>query len=102
MPELFGSRGPNGAASNGPRIRRWVRGVFALDEEATVMVTELRCSEPGCPPIETVIAILSEGANRQYRLHKRVGEIDEDDVRGLVGKPALSSHQAKSIEKGGN
>jgi hypothetical protein len=43
-----------------------------------VMVTELRCSEPGCPPIETVIAILSKGANRQHKLHKRIEEVDEE------------------------
>lgn len=75
MSELFGSRPPNGAASNGPRIRRWVRAVVELDEEATVMVTELRCSEPGCPPFETVIAILGDGANRQHKLHKRISEL---------------------------
>jgi hypothetical protein len=101
MLSLFSSRPPNGAAANGPRIRRWVRDIFALDEEAAVMVTELHCSEPGCPPIETVIAILSDGANRQYKLHKRIGEINEEDVRRLLEKPEFSRHSAKS-EEGGN
>jgi hypothetical protein len=40
------------------RIKSWARASWGLDEEATVMVTELECREPGCPPIETVIAVL--------------------------------------------
>lgn len=68
------------------RIREWVRDAFALDEDSAVMVMELRCGEPNCPPIETVIAIMGNGANRQYKVHKRLGEVLEEDVQSLAGR----------------
>lgn len=67
------------------RIKDWVREKFALGESAFVMVTELRCSEPGCPPLETIIAILdAPGSKRQYKLHKAAGEVDIDDITALA------------------
>jgi hypothetical protein len=51
------------------RIKAWTRGVFHLSDETTVMVTELECREPGCPPIETVIALLKgPGNTQQYKI----------------------------------
>jgi hypothetical protein len=97
MAELFAPRRSIGASANTANVKRWVRELFVLSDDATVMVTELRCSEPGCPPLETVIAILSENGNRQYKLHKPIEEVVEDDVRGLM--PSLAS--AKS-QKGDN
>ncbi|MEM9039510.1 MAG: hypothetical protein AAGD33_06415 [Actinomycetota bacterium] len=57
------------------------------DVDATVLVTELACSEPGCPPIETVIAVLADTGNVQYKIHKPVAEVDVDDVRAAVDTP---------------
>ena len=102
MSQLFRARRSKDAAADSTRIKEWVSRLFALDQDATVMVTELRCSEPGCPPLETVIAILSKGANRQHKLHKRIEEVDEEDVRGLLDQPASLSQSSKSAEKGEN
>ncbi|WNV76975.1 nitrate reductase [Geodermatophilus sp. DSM 44513] len=44
------------------RLRRWVRTALALDEEVPVSVTQLRCPEAGCAPVETVLAVLLPGA----------------------------------------
>ncbi len=53
--------------------------------DVTVLVTELECTEPGCPPIETVIALLRAGENVQYRIHKPVAEVTVYDVRSALG-----------------
>ncbi|MEM7094264.1 MAG: hypothetical protein AAF567_14775 [Actinomycetota bacterium] len=45
-----------------------------------MLVTELECSEPGCPPIETVIALLREGEQVQHKIHKPIAEVSEADV----------------------
>ena len=53
------------------------------------MVTELKCLEEGCPPVETVIAILdAPGSTRQYKVHKPVMDIEYEDVVSLAKKPA--------------
>lgn len=61
------------------RIRGWVRSEVD-DDDTTVLVTELECSEPGCPPIETVIALLREGEQVQHKIHKPIAEVSEADV----------------------
>jgi hypothetical protein len=69
------------------RIKIWARETWTLSGEATVMVTELECREPGCPPIETVIAVLEgPGKTRQYKIHKSAAEINRPDVEGLANE----------------
>ena len=38
------------------RITGWTRERFMLDADAPVSVTQIACSVPGCPPLETVVA----------------------------------------------
>ena len=53
-----------------------------MDESTTVMVTELACSEPGCPPLETVIAVLRGKNDRvTWKLHKALTLVSASDVR---------------------
>jgi hypothetical protein len=66
-------------------IKTNVAAVFNLPDSASILVTELRCTEPGCPPLETVIAILQEGqATIQHKVHKAVQEITSADIRDLA------------------
>jgi hypothetical protein len=69
------------------RIKAWARGVLHLNDETIVMITELECREPGCPPIETVIAVLKgPGNTQQYKMHKTANEVGLSDLEALVGK----------------
>jgi hypothetical protein len=69
------------------RIKAWVRAVFHLNDKTTVLVPELECREPGCPPIETVIAVLQgPGDTRRYKIHKAADEVGLSDLKELVGK----------------
>jgi hypothetical protein len=68
-------------------IRRWAEVAFALGEDDSVMVTELRCREPGCPPLETVIALLGAGSpTRRHTIHKPMADVTEEDVRALASR----------------
>lgn len=46
------------------------------------MATELRCTEPGCPPLETVVALMGEAGTgqRQFKIHKALGAVSYEDV----------------------
>lgn len=62
-------------------IKEWAAEVFRLPADSSVMVAELRCTEPGCPPLETVIAILDQpGQPRQHKIHKALAEVTFADV----------------------
>jgi hypothetical protein len=82
--DFFGSR-PRLDAQRVSDIKSWVQEEFRLNPDTTVMVTELRCTEPGCPPLETVIAILdTPGSPRQHKVHKAHTEVSREDVARLA------------------
>lgn len=65
------------------RVRALVRDV--VDDDVRILVTELACTEPGCPPTETVIALMHPGAPQQFKVHKPLSEVTEDDVVRALG-----------------
>jgi hypothetical protein len=98
-PATFGfarREAPDGAAE---RLREWTRARFALAEEATVMVAEVTCTVPGCPPLETVIAFWTQGKGEgegasarrhHFKVFKKLVEVDEDDLPPAWLKGALA------------
>jgi hypothetical protein len=78
---------PLGARQPGPTqqlraLKETVRNLLGLDDDTAVMVRQLACTEPGCPPLETVVAVLPmDGAARRWTLHQAAEEITEDDLR---------------------
>jgi nitrate reductase delta subunit len=72
------------------RVRGWTRERFALPEHETVLVSELACGMPGCPPLETVIAFWSDGNQRHHwKVFKPVAEVVADDLPPSWMKPAM-------------
>lgn len=69
-------------------IKGWTRTRFRLPPEAPVLVAEVACSVPGCPPRETAVAFWTDSDVRhQFRLFKPVAEIAYDDIGWLMGWP---------------
>lgn len=68
-------------------LKQLARELLDVDDETIVMVTELQCTEPGCPPIETVIAVLRVGAREQIKIHKPLAEVTRDDVVAALRVP---------------
>jgi hypothetical protein len=73
------------------RLEDWTRARFALGEEATVMVSELQCAVPGCPPIETVVTFwLGDGKRHHFKVFKPMAGVSEDDLPPAWMKSALA------------
>ena len=69
------------------RIRNWTCEALALNEATLISVNELACREPGCPPRETVILVMPEGAAPiRARIHKAMSEVTADDVRTALAE----------------
>lgn len=63
------------------RVRAWTRERFKLADEVPVMVAEIACGLPGCPPLETVVAFWTADDKRhQFKLFKPVREVVRDDL----------------------
>ena len=55
-----------------------------------VMVAEVACGLPGCPPLETVVAFWTADDRRhQFKLFKPVAEVVSDDLPFAWLKDAL-------------
>jgi len=63
------------------RVRAWTRERFALAETAAIVVAEVACGLPGCPPLETAVAFWTEDATRhQFKVFKPVREVTSEDL----------------------
>lgn len=85
--------GPDFAArrsvSPSSTIKAWVRQQLQLDDDAVVVVAELACHEPGCPPVETVISILGHGEpNLSVHLSQPLDEVTGPDVAAAFAASA--------------
>jgi hypothetical protein len=72
------------------RIKTWTRMRFELPEDTAILVSEIACRSPGCPPLETVVAFWTQDEERrQFKLFKPVAEVAEDDLPPRWMKNAL-------------
>ena len=71
------------------RVRDWTRGRFALEPNVTVMVSEIACLVPGCPPLETHIVFWTELGRHHFKIFKPVAGVNEDDLPPAFMKNAL-------------
>ena len=63
------------------RVRDWTRDRFELPDEATILVAEIACTVPGCPPIDTVVAFWTDGDKRhEFKIFKPVEDVVQDDL----------------------
>ncbi len=72
------------------RVREWTRARFALGDDVTVMVAELACTLPGCPPRETVVAFWTAPDRRHhFKIFQPTADIVSDDLPPAWLKDAL-------------
>jgi hypothetical protein len=71
------------------RLRDWTRARFSLADDETVMATQMACTVPGCPPIETHIVFWTVLGRHHFKVFKPVAEVTEDDLPPAFMKDAL-------------
>ena len=72
------------------RVQQVTRERFALQPNMAVLVTELACVVPGCPPLETVVAFwTAPHARHQFRVFKPARAVLPDDLPYAWQKPTL-------------
>jgi hypothetical protein len=91
MLHLGGKRRADAAAVG--RVRLWAEASLPADDAAIVLVTELACHEPGCPPVETVIAVLGGTSPRTWKIPLAAADLTAADVAAaLAREPDLAGH----------
>ncbi len=63
------------------RVRTWTRESLDLAADDAILVSELACARPGCPPLETVVTFWIDGGQRHwFKVFKPVAEVVADDL----------------------
>jgi hypothetical protein len=84
----FTTKGPDRAAAI-VRLRGWTQARFALTGDETVMVSELACGVPGCPPIETHVVFWTAAGRHHFKIFKPLTQVSENDLPPAFMKNAL-------------
>ena len=80
-------RADHGAAVD--RVRDWTRQRFKLTENEAIMVSEVSCTVPGCPPIETVVVFWTAAGRHHFKIFKPLADVVEHDLPPAFMKNAL-------------
>ena len=80
------------------RVKEWTRERFKLADDVPVLVAEIACGLPGCPPLETVIAFWIEAARHHFKVFKPLAEVVQDDLPPAWLKNALADQDGMGCE----
>jgi hypothetical protein len=62
-------------------VKAWTRESLELAQDNAILVSEVACMQPGCPPLETVVTFWTGGAERHwFKIFKPVAEVAFDDL----------------------
>jgi G3E family GTPase len=70
------------------QIRYWVRQNFNFSGDTPILIKEVPCVKPGCPPIETaIVAIVKNAPPRNFKVQRPINEVTFDHVYDLMENP---------------
>lgn len=82
---LLSHQSPPSRRASIAHVKRWTRELLHLDDEVTLTIHELRCAEPGCPDLETVIGIsTAPGQWRRLRIPRALASLTRDDLEAAA------------------
>ncbi len=93
----FIKKSPN-AAEALDRVRHWTRARFKLAADETVMVSEIACGVPGCPPVETHIVFWTALGRHHFKIFKPLTDVIEDDLPPAFMKNALVALDSADLD----
>ena len=70
-------------------MREWTRARFKLGDDAAILVSQVSCRLPGCPPVETMVVFWTDEKRHQFKLFKPVADVVADDLPPTWLKGAL-------------
>jgi nitrate reductase delta subunit len=62
------------------RVRKWTCARFALAAEDAILVSEVACKLPGCPPLETVVVFWIGDTRHHFKFFKPVRDVVVEDL----------------------
>ncbi len=79
---LFTKSAPKVDSEKLQQIKDWAYQELEINPTIFISISQLQCHEPDCPPIETVIAVMTNPP-QQYKIHKSASQITEEDIKKI-------------------
>lgn len=76
---LFKQHRPAANPQQLQQIKAWAYDILALSTDIPISISQLQCHEPGCPPIETVIAVMGQPP-QTFKIHAAASDLNYDTV----------------------
>ena len=84
---LFTKKTPRPNVEKIRQIKQILREALDVSDTAIITVNEITCLEEGCPPIETVIAVLqSNSPTLQNKIYKPINDVQAEDLKEVCRK----------------
>lgn len=87
---LFNQKRPTTQPEHIRQLKTWTQDVLNLPDDVPISISQLQCHEPGCPPIETVIAVMTQPP-QSFKIHRAAGEITYADVQQSITPSAAET-----------
>jgi hypothetical protein len=75
------------------RLKGWTREHFALAADQAVLVSELACPNPRCPPLQTLIAFWIGEQRHRFKVFKPLAEVRLTDFPPAWLRDSLASEE---------
>ncbi|MEO0984236.1 MAG: hypothetical protein AAFY20_01660 [Cyanobacteria bacterium J06639_14] len=92
---LFKQQRPTAKSEHIQQLKTWTSEVLNLPADVPISISQLQCHEPGCPPIETVIAVMTQPP-QTYKIHAAAGDISREAVAQAL------THDSQHVEGSGD
>lgn len=77
------------------QVKTWVRTALDLPPEVPISISQLQCHEPGCVPLETVIAVMSQPPHT-YKLHAAIADLTAAQIHAALAHPTQGQDTPRS------
>lgn len=73
-------------------VKAITRTRLELDDDTAVLVAQVACASPGCPPLETIVTFwTAEGLRHQFKVFKPVALVTAEDLPFRWMRPTLAA-----------
>ncbi len=72
---LFNQQRPSAKPEHIQQLKIWTQDILNLPIDVPISISQLRCHEPDCPPVETVVAVMTQ-PTQTFKVHAAPEDID--------------------------
>jgi hypothetical protein len=82
---LFKQQRPTAKSEHVQQLKTWTQEILTLPTDVPISISQLQCHEPGCPPVETVIAVMSQPI-QTFKIHGAADDIDREALAQVLSQ----------------